>query len=82
MTHSNQIIISITLTGEVSKKNLLLRSGAKIGDYIFISGPIGNGRAGLRVFQENLEDFNQEDTVLLRAGKKKFHRIKLLDKTN
>ena len=30
----------------------------------------------------NLEDFNQEDTVLLRAGKKKFHRIKLLDKTN
>jgi len=59
MTHSKQIIISITLTGEVSKKNLLLRSGAKIGDYIFISGPIGNGRAGLRVFQENLEDFNQ-----------------------
>ncbi len=59
MTHSKQIIISITLTGEVSKKNLLLRSGAKIGDYIFVSGPIGNGRAGLRVFQENLEDFSQ-----------------------
>ncbi len=59
MTHSKQIIISITLTGEVSKKNLLLRCGAKIGDYIFISGPIGNGRAGLRVYQENLEDFNQ-----------------------
>ena len=59
MTHSKQIIISISLTGEVSKKNLLLRSGAKIGDYIFISGPIGNGRAGLRVFQENLENFDQ-----------------------
>ena len=59
MTHSKQIIISITLTGEVSRKNLLLRSGAKIGDYIFVSGPIGNGRAGLRVFQENLEDFGQ-----------------------
>jgi thiamine-monophosphate kinase len=59
MTHSKQIIISITLTGEVSKKYLLLRSGAKIGDYIFISGPIGNGRAGLRVFQENLEDFSK-----------------------
>jgi tyrosyl-tRNA synthetase len=27
-----------------------------------------------------LEDFGQEGTVLLRAGKKKFHRIKLLDK--
>jgi tyrosyl-tRNA synthetase len=30
----------------------------------------------------NLEDFSQEDAVLLRAGKKKFHRIKLLDKRN
>jgi tyrosyl-tRNA synthetase len=27
-----------------------------------------------------LEDFDQEGAVLLRAGKKKFHRIKLLDK--
>jgi tyrosyl-tRNA synthetase len=30
----------------------------------------------------NLEDFDQGGTVRLRAGKKKFHRIKLLDKTN
>lgn len=57
MTHSNQIIISITLTGEVDKKNLSLRSGAKTGDFIFVSGHIGNGRAGLRIFQEKLKGF-------------------------
>ncbi len=57
MTHSNQIMISITLTGEVDKKNLCLRSGAKSGDFVFVSGYIGNGRAGLRVFQEKLKGF-------------------------
>jgi thiamine-monophosphate kinase len=59
MTHSNQIVLSITLIGETNIDCLSLRSGAKLGDYIFVSGPIGNGRAGLRSFQENIEDFNQ-----------------------
>ena len=58
MTHSNQIVISITLTGEVDNKNLSLRSGAKPGDFIFLSGHIGNGRAGLRVFQEKLKGYD------------------------
>jgi thiamine-monophosphate kinase len=57
MTHSNQIMISITLTGIVDEKNMSLRSGAKPGDFVFVSGYIGNGRAGLRVFQEKLKGF-------------------------
>jgi len=59
MTHSKQIVISITLTGEVDENNLCLRSGAKSGDFIFVSGQLGNGRAGLRVFQEDLKDFEK-----------------------
>jgi thiamine-monophosphate kinase len=59
MTHSKQIVVSITLTGEVDENNLCLRSGAKSGDFIFVSGQLGNGRAGLRVFQENLKDFEK-----------------------
>ena len=55
MTHCEQIVISITLTGEVNKNNLSLRSSAKPGDFIFVSGHLGNGRAGLRLFQENLD---------------------------
>ncbi|MHA1687196.1 MAG: thiamine-phosphate kinase [Candidatus Heimdallarchaeaceae archaeon] len=58
MTRSKQIVISITMTGEVNKKFLSLRSGAKPGDYIFVSGHLGNGRAGLRLFQENAEGFD------------------------
>lgn len=59
MTHSKEIVISITLTGEVDKNHLCLRSGAKPGDFILVSGPLGNGKAGLRVFQENLKGFEK-----------------------
>jgi thiamine-monophosphate kinase len=59
MTHGDKIVISITLTGEVNKKNLCLRSGAKPEDYILLSGYLGNGRAGLRTFQEKIEGFKQ-----------------------
>jgi thiamine-monophosphate kinase len=55
MTHADQIVLSITLTGEVDKKNLSLRSGAKPSDFILVSGSLGNGRAGLRLFQKNLK---------------------------
>ena len=59
MTHCENIVISITLTGEVDKKNLCLRSGAKPGDFIFVSGYLGNGRAGLRLFQGSLKGFEK-----------------------
>jgi len=59
MTHCDTIVISITLAGEVDEKNLCLRNGAKPKDLIFISGPLGNGRAGLRLFQQNMKDFNK-----------------------
>ena len=59
MTHCENIVISITLTGEVDKNNLCLRRGAKLGDFIFVSGHLGNGRAGLRLFQEDLKGFEQ-----------------------
>ncbi len=59
MTHCDNIVISIILTGIVDKNYLSLRSGAKPGDFIFISGHLGNGRAGLRLFQENIEIFKK-----------------------
>lgn len=59
MTRSNQVVISITMIGEADKRNLTLRSGAKPGDLIFVSGHLGNGKAGLRLFQENLKGFEK-----------------------
>lgn len=38
---SGKIVINIAMLGEVEKKNLVLRNGAKEGDVIFITGNIG-----------------------------------------
>ena len=59
MTHSDQIFISITMVGNVENKNLSLRNGAKSGDLIYVSGPLGYGRAGLRLFQKKINGFNK-----------------------
>lgn len=41
---SNKIVLSISLIGEVKKEDLTLRSGAKAGDLIFVTGSLGGSR--------------------------------------
>lgn len=43
---SNHIVIDVTVIGEVKKKNLVLRSGAKKGDIIMVSGKLGGSEHG------------------------------------
>lgn len=50
-SHSDTII-SIALTGEVEKKNLTTRSGAKRGDVICVTGDLGGSVAGLKVLRK------------------------------
>ncbi len=40
-TQADQLIINIALLGQVTKKYLVTRNGAKPGDWIFVSGPLG-----------------------------------------
>jgi thiamine-monophosphate kinase len=77
MTHADQIIISITLTGKGDKKNLSLRSGAKPDDFILISGPLGNGRAGLRLFQEKLKGHDTVRKSYLEPKAQLDHSLKI-----
>ena len=50
----NITIISITAFG-INNSNLLKRSGAKIGDFVYVSGNIGDAALGLLVYQKVID---------------------------
>jgi thiamine-monophosphate kinase len=41
------LVINIALVGEAPEGEILYRSGAKVGDAIFLTGPVGSSAAGL-----------------------------------
>jgi thiamine-monophosphate kinase len=45
------IILSLTLLGQVKKRELITRSGAKPGDYTYVSGHIGCSAVGLNLLK-------------------------------
>ena len=47
--------ICITVLGEVSAEQALLRNGAQVGDDIYVSGTLGDARLALEVFRGHLE---------------------------
>lgn len=57
-THGKANAVSITVMGECRKENLCLRSGAKAGDYIFVTGKLGASAAGLKAFLKKKKGFN------------------------
>jgi thiamine-monophosphate kinase len=53
-THSEKIIISITLLGRVAPENLCLRSHARPGELLCVTGPLGGSAAGLAMLMAGL----------------------------
>ncbi len=54
------IVISVTVLGEASMagKPLMLRSAARAGDVIAVTGPLGMAAAGLRIYQHDLREID------------------------
>ena len=53
LTKGAQENISVTACGELNKENFLKRSGAKVGDLIFLTGTLGKAK-GLELIKENM----------------------------
>ncbi len=53
ITHSREIVVNVAMTGFVEKENLVLRSGATLGDLIFCSGGVGKSAVGLELLRNN-----------------------------
>ena len=54
-TTQGPLNICITVFGEVPQGQALLRSGAQVGDDIYVSGHVGDARLALEVFRGNIE---------------------------
>lgn len=53
LSNGKNIVISVIVIGLVEKKNLCLRSNAKINDLILVTGNLGSSRAGLELLRNN-----------------------------
>jgi thiamine-monophosphate kinase len=52
LSRGNALTISVSGFGELKRKVPTERSGAQVGDRIFLSGPVGGSRLGLLAYQE------------------------------
>lgn len=56
-THGEVLVLAVTLLGEVERRYLHLRSSARPGDRILVSGPLGGSAAGLALLKAKVEGF-------------------------
>ncbi len=56
MTSGDSVVATVHMTGEMEPGRALLRSGAAVGDTIFVSGTCGDAAAGLRLLESGSRD--------------------------
>lgn len=68
----DKIVIDSTVVGEVENGKAILRSGAKIGDLIYVTGELGGAIAGLKLLENQTDNFDELKLKQLKP----FPRIK------
>jgi thiamine-monophosphate kinase len=63
---SEQLIIDITVLGRVERGRALLRSGARVGDVLCVTGSLGDSAAGLYTLLHPGAQYLQEDMIFVR----------------
>ncbi len=69
-------VITLTLAGEISSKQVILRSGARVGDKILVTGPFGDSAAGLDILKRGIRDQLFDAEKLIRKHLRPEPRIK------
>ena len=57
------MVISVSIFGEVEKKKITYRSGAKPNDLLVVTGDLGGAYFGLQILQREKEIFNENPTI-------------------
>ncbi|WP_371865746.1 thiamine-phosphate kinase [Dictyobacter kobayashii] len=63
---AQQLVIDITLLGTVARGHAILRSGAKVGDLLCVTGSLGDSAAGLQTFLRPTTNISQHDVQAVR----------------
>jgi thiamine-monophosphate kinase len=50
-----QLTITLTVLGRVPKTQMLRRSGARVGDLVYVTGPLGEAAAGLAILRGEVQ---------------------------
>jgi len=74
-TRNEKILISVTVVGEVKKGHAALRSGARKGDAICVSGRLGGAQLGLELLIREKTGALEQDEVL----EKHFYPVPRID---
>jgi thiamine-monophosphate kinase len=51
-TRRDEVLINVTVVGEVKAGRAVMRSGARAGDILYVSGRLGKAELGLRILEE------------------------------
>jgi thiamine-monophosphate kinase len=65
-TRKKDVLISVTVVGEISGGHAILRSGAKDGDLIYVSGCLGEAELGLLMLRSGSATRSKGNPTLLK----------------
>jgi len=60
-TRRNEILINVTVIGEIQTGRAALRSGARPGDLVYVSGRLGEAELGLQLLKRSLRGTRPKD---------------------
>ena len=63
-TERREVLINVTVVGEVRRGQEVRRSGARPGDLIYVSGRLGEAELGLRLLRERKRGLNMQEPRL------------------
>jgi thiamine-monophosphate kinase len=81
-TYSKELFfISLTVVGEVAKKEMVTRAGARVGDALYVTGTLGNAAAGLDILKKGVDPKRFPELVgRYRAPRARWREGRLLAK--
>jgi thiamine-monophosphate kinase len=60
------LVIDVTAVGTVARRRVLTRGGARPGDYVFVSGTLGDARAGLAQLRSPANERSRSSELVAR----------------